>query len=313
MTEVPYISWIGHGATCLSAPDTFADATMSLFSIETDTTAVQNLVDALLNPVAPGRVRYAPALSAAIFSFSDNARCTSTADAIGFMPGRETMILVPLWEFHGTNPLPSRLVFWAPYIFIDYTIGLVTGREVWGWPKAFARIGVDTDAPGAGFSCRTTVFPVLAPTTPAQDVVLYRIFRTNEGAKSEPWDSAGAAARGAVRGLLEGIAEDALQMLTRQPEIPCVVLKQFRTSDDPTICCYQAIVNSPIAVTNFAAGGPLFDSFTAEIATCESHRIVFDLLGTMPTSPTTRLPIRFAGWARIDYAALPGSAVIVAT
>jgi hypothetical protein len=313
MTDVPYISWIRHGATNLSAPDTFTDATMSLFSIETDATAVQNLVDALLNPAAGGRVRYSPALSVAIFSFSDAARCTSKVDAIGFMPGRETMILVPLWEFHGINPLPSRLVFWAPYIFIDYTIGLVTGREVWGWPKAFARIGVDTDAPGADFSCRTTVFPVFAPTTPAQDVILYRIFKTQESAETQPWESARQAAHGAVRGLLDGMAEDALQLLVLQPQIPCVVLKQFRTSDVPTLCCYQAIVNSPIAVTNFGGGGPLFDSFTAEIATCESHRIVFDLLGTMPTSPTTRLPIKFAARAKIDYAALPGSAVIVAT
>jgi hypothetical protein len=313
MTDVPYISWIKHGATNLSPPDTFAGANINLFSIETDATAVQNLVDALLNPAAGGRVRYAPALSVAIFSFSDTARCSSKVDAIGFIPGRETMILVPLWEFHGSNPLPSRLVFWAPYIFIDYTIGLVTGREVWGWPKAFARIGVGADAPGADFSCRTTVFPVLAPTTPAEDVILYRVFKTQAGAETELWESAKEATQGAVWGLLDGLAEDALQILSLQPQIPCVVLKQVRTSDVPAICCYQAIVNSPIAVTSFGSGGPLFDSYTAEIATCGSHTIVFDLLGTMPTSPTTRVPVKFAAWAKVDYAALPGTAVVVAT
>lgn len=313
MTGVPYISWLGHGAANMSPPDTFTGAKMHLFGVDTDATAVQTLVDTLLNPAAGGRVRYAPALSTAILSFSDAPRCTSQIDAIGFIPGRETMILVPLWEYHAGTPLPIRLVFWAPYVFIDYTIGLVTGREVWGWPKTIARIGVASDAPGADFSCRTTIFPVFRPTTLAQDAVLYRVVQTQAGAQAPPWKSAADAGLGMVFGLLGGLAEDVLQALAFQPEIACVVLKQFRESDDPTTCCYQAIVNSPIALTGFGGGGPLLDSFTVEITTCESHTIVRDLLGTTPTSATTSLPVKFAAWAAVDYAALAGSAVVVAT
>jgi hypothetical protein len=313
MTAAPYISWIGHGAANMAAPATFTDATMTLFGIETSTAAVQNLVDTLLNPAAGGSVRYVPALPVAIISFSDSPKCTSQVDAIGWIPGRETMILVPLWECIAGHLLPNRLVFWAPYVFIDYTIGLVTGREVWGWPKVLARIGVATDAPGADFSCQTTIFPVLAPTTRAEDAVLYRVVQTQPGAAAPPWTSAPEAALGMIEGLLGGLAEDVLRTLAFQPKIECVVLKQFRTSDDQNTCCYQAIVNSPIALTGFAGGGPLFDRFTLEITTCQSHAIVSDLLGTAPQPGSTSLPVIFAAWAKVDYAALPGTAVVVAT
>jgi hypothetical protein len=223
------------------------------------------------------------------------------------------MILVPLLEFLAGDLVPNRLVYWAPYVFIDYTIGLVTGREVWGWPKVLARIGVPADAPGADFSCQTTIFPVLAPTTRAQDAVLYRVVPTQAGADATPWTSAEEAAQGAVEGLLGGLAGDFLKALAIEPQLDCVVLKQFRTSDQPNISCYQAIVNSPIKLTGFTDGGPLFDQFTVEITTCASHAIVSDLLGRMPTSPTTSLPVKFAAWATVDYEALPGGAVVVAT
>jgi hypothetical protein len=313
MTEIAYIPWIRHGAANMAPPDTFTGAKMNLFGIETSMAAVQKLVDTLLNPAAGGHVRYTPAMPVAIFSFCDSPKCTSLVDAIGWIAGRETMILVPLWENLPDRPLPGRLVFWAPYVFIDYTIGLVTGREVWGWPKTLARIGLGADAPGADFSCQTTIFPVLAPTTPAQDAVLYRVVQTQAGAVAQPWRNAAEAARETIEGLLGGLAGDFLRALAIQPQMDCVVLKQFRTSDQPNICCYQAIVNSPIKVTSFTDGGPLFDQFTVEIATCESHAIVSDLLGVVPTSATTSLPVTFAAWATVDYEALPGAAVVVAT
>lgn len=312
MSVVPYISWIGHGAANIAPPDSFTGATMNLFSIATSMAAVQNLVDTLLNRAGGGSVHYAPALPVAIFSFSDSPQCTSLADPIGFIPGREAMILVPLWENLTGRPIP-RLVFWAPYIFIDYTIGLVTGREVWGWPKVMAQIGVPTDGPGADFSCRTTIFPVLAPTTAAQDAVLYRIVKAQAGAAAPSWTSAAEAALGTLEGLLGGLTEDVLRALALQPQIDCVVLKQFRTSDDPKVCCYQAIVNSPIALTGFHGGGPLLDDFTVEITTCASHAIVYDLLGAAPNPGSTSLPVTSATWAAVDYAALPGSAIVVAT
>lgn len=314
MSAAPYISWLGHGLANFAPPEVFTGANFHLFAIQTSTAAVQKLVDTLLNPAGGGQVRYDAALPVAILTFCDAAKCSSQAQPIGWTPGREAMILVPLWEFRSGNPLPSRLVFWAPYIFIDYTIGLVSGREIWGYPKVFARIAVAADQPGGDDSCQTTIFPKFAASTAAQNAVLYRVVQTQAAAQAAaPWQNAAEAGRAVIEGLLGGLAADVLQALSVQPRADCVVLKQFRETSVPTQACYQAITDSPIALTGFSGGGLLSGQFTVEITTCDSHTIVSDLLGTAPGPVSTVLPVTFAAWASIDYSALPGSDIVVVT
>jgi hypothetical protein len=315
MSTAPYISWIGHGAANFAPPEVFTGANFHVFAIEASMAAVQNLADALLNPAGGGQVSYKAALPVAILSFSDAAQCTSQAEPIGWLPGREAMILIPLWEFRTGDLLPSRLVFWAPYIFIDYTIGLVSGREIWGWPKVFAKIGVAADKPGGDFSCQTTIFPTLAANTQAQDVVLYSVAQTGTAAQpaQKPWGNAVEAGQAIAQGLLGGLAADVLEALSIQQQVACVALKQFRVPNAPALACYQAIVDSPIALTGFSGGGLLLDPFTVEITTCESHTIVADLLGRAPDPGSTTLPVTFAAWAAVDYSALPGDNVVVTT
>jgi len=314
MSTAPYISWLGHGLASFAPPEVFTGANFHLFTIQASTAAVQQLVETLLNPAGGGQVRYDAALPVAILTFCDAAKCTSQAQPIGWLPGREAMILLPLWEFRSGNPLPSRLVFWAPYIFIDYTIGLVSGREIWGYPKVFARITVAADQPGADYSCETTIFPKLAPSTPAKNAVLYRVVQAQPAVQApEPWQDAAEAGRAVTQGLLGGLAADVFQALSTQPRVDCVVLKQFRETSAPTLACYQAITDSPIALTGFSAGGLLPGQFTVEIATCDSHTIVSDLLGTTPGPVSTVLPVTFAAWASVDYSALPGKDIVVVT
>jgi hypothetical protein len=308
-----YISWLGHGLANFAPPEVFSGATFSIFAIDASTTAIQNIVDTLLNPAGGDAVRYEAALPVAILTFCDAAKCTSQAQPIGWLPGREAMILVPLWEFRSGVLLPSRLVFWAPYIFVDYTIGLISGREIWGWPKVYARISVAGDATGADYSCQTTIFSTLAANTLAQNVVLYRVGQVQGGAAPAPWQNAVEASEAMIEGLLGGLAADVAQALSAQPQVDCVVLKQFRETSVPSQACYQAITDSPIGLTAFSGGGPLSGQFTVEITTCESHAIVTDLLGIAPDPVSTVLPVTFAAWAAVDYSALPGNDIVVVT
>ena len=116
-------------------PDAFADAIISAFVIDADRKAIQTLADNLLNPAGKGTLRYESVLPIAMLSFLDSARSTSLADRLGWVPGRECAIWVPLVERRPGSAFGARVVFWSPYIFVTYAIGLVTGREVWGWPK----------------------------------------------------------------------------------------------------------------------------------------------------------------------------------
>jgi hypothetical protein len=307
MPAIPFISWIGHGAASLSVPGVFTNATMHFFGTMADTGAMQRVTDTLLNAAAGGVVNYQAIAPVALFSFVDVEKCTSSVDNIGWLPGRECAIWIPLLERETDNPFHLRPVLWAPYVFIDYTIGMLTGREVWGWPKVAATIAVDPD-----FVCSTTFFRTFDSTARGSTGPLYRIRR--QGARAQQPASAwrdGAAAAGAIlAGLLGEFGGKLMTALQVQPLVPSVCLKQFRDSAAPADACYRALVNSPVRITQFHGGGLLTDSYELEITTCRSHQIIYDLLGQQPNTETTRLPIHWAGWVKVDFEALPGNVIV---
>jgi hypothetical protein len=291
-----------------------------MFAIEADTTAMQRLADAALNAAAGNAVRYQTFAPFALLTFADMARCTSGIDAMGWLPGRECAMFVPLLEREPDNPFHLRFVLWAPYIFIDYAIGMATGREVWGWPKVAAQIDIaptkSTDTP---FVCNTTYFKTFDPSLPGEIGPLYRIRRLSRPSQppSNEWQSGVSAARaiigdlgGRIGKVVGDLAGQISQTLGLQPLVPSVCLKQFRDSATPEHACYSAIVNSPIRITRFYGGGPLTDTLELEITTCRSHQIVQDLLGRDPDPNTTIVPIRWAAWVRVDFHALSGSTIV---
>lgn len=313
MSSKRFISWVGHGAASLAPPGVFSGAKAWVFAIDADTKALQTLTDTLLNPAGKGVVRYEALLPVAMLSFLDIARCTSDVDTLGWLPGRECAIWVPLVERRLGSVFGGRVVFWSPYIFINYTIGMVTGREVWGWPKVAARIGVANDTPGnPEFFCTTTIFRTFSPGTKGEDALLYRVIREKADPKpSPPWKSAADAVAGLVGRFFGSLAGDLLNALQLQPTVPCIALKQFRSAANAEQACFQAIVESPVALSGFSGGGLLTDTYSLEITTCESHRIVLDLLGRPPDPGITTLPVRAAAWLSGDFKALPGRDIVV--
>lgn len=314
MSTIPYISWLGHGAANLAPPGVFTDAKAAIFVIEADTAAIQKLVDTLLNPAGGGIVRYEAIGPVAMLSFMDIARCTSGTDIAGWLPGREAAVWIPLVELHSGNPLADRLVMWSPYIFINYTIGMVIGREDWGWPKVLADIAVASDGQSApAYSVKTTFFPTLAAATQGVTGQLYSV--TGGSALHSPqssWRNGIEAVEALTGALLGGVADVLIKALNLSPQAPSVALKQFREPGAPQTACYQAITDSPIAVTAFHGGGLLDGQWELEVTTCESHPVVRDLLGRTPDPGSTKLPVKFAAWVVIDFEALAGHTIVAA-
>jgi len=224
MSSTPFISWVGHGAASLAQPGMFSGAKGWVFAIDAKVAATQTLADALLNPAGDGKVRYDAFAPIALLSFLDIAKSTSLVDQLGWVPGRECAIWVPLIEHKPGSISGARLVFWSPYIFINHTIGMLTGREVWGWPKVLARIGVASDTPGSPeFFCTTTIFRTFSPNTQGEDALLYRVSRAKAGPNPPPpWESAAEAAAGLLESLLGGLAGHLLSALRLQPTVPCI-------------------------------------------------------------------------------------------
>jgi len=80
-----------------------------------------------------------------------------TAQGIGWDADHEVGFFIPLNESGG--PAGERLVFWSPYIFIDSALGMVTGREIWGFRKTMGETGMPVN-PGdpAHYWTKTTLF-----------------------------------------------------------------------------------------------------------------------------------------------------------
>jgi hypothetical protein len=304
-----FISWIGHGAASLAPPALFTGVAAHLFAFKANNRAMQCLTDTLLNRASDGTVRYDVIGAKSLVTFMDIAQCTSQPDAIGWVPGRECALWVPLLETW-RNQHPPRIVFWTPYIFIDYTIGMLTGREVWGWAKVWAKIAVPdhASAAAAAFTCSTTVFDRFGPQT--QGVMKPLVTVAGKSPLGHPppaWTNGRVAASYLADHLVSGVPSESLHALAMQPMLPAVAMKQFRDSEDPTCACFQAIVDSPARVTRFTGGAPLAaGDFTLEIATCESHRIIQDFLGAEPSPGSTVLPVELAAWLAFDFEALPG-------
>ncbi len=307
--QPPYISWLRHGAVDARPPAYFSNVTGYSFVLDASQSAMQKLVDELLAPATQGKVSYTVAGAATLVTFMDVARCGSTPDNIGYIPARECEFWIPLVERRAGEPAHDRLVMWAPYIFIDDDIGLVTGREVWGWSKALGRITVATDAPTAParFACETNIMPVFDPNKPMRKAELFSV------TGSQP---IGVTPTGPA-GLLEFLtalfgefAALAFELFHLQLKLPAIALKQFRDSANPNRACYQAIVNTPCQVTKLEGGHMLADAFTLSVTTCESHQIVRDLFGVDPSPGVTTRPVRIAGTVRFDMVAEPGDVVV---
>ena len=314
MSTIPFISWLGHGAADLAPPGVFTGATASCFGFQANQDAMQALADKLLNPAGGGVVRYRVVGDLGMVSFMDIQQCSSGTDIVGWLPGRETALWVPLLETYPADPNRYRVVFWAPYIFINYAIGMIIGRDTWGWPKVMADITVASDNPAAPvFQCATTYFPTLSQSTQGVTGPLFSINGLPAGGvRGRGWTTPLQAFEGIAAGLLSGLGEQLIKILGAGPQVPSVAVKQFRQPGAATTACYQAICDSPIEITAFSGGDVYPDGLSLEITTCESHQIVADFLGVPPGQGSTTVPIAFGGWVGINFQALTGDVIVSA-
>jgi hypothetical protein len=203
-------------------------------------------------------------------------------------------------------------VFWTPYVFIDYSIGMATGREVWGWPKVGATIRMPwDDGQGPFCECTTLIFREFDPQREGKiEPLLSVVSAAAANPGPSQWNSPGDAVQALAGGLAGELAEAALA-LGLMPAVPVVQLKQFPDSANPSQACYQALVNSPCQLTAFTGGGVLNGDYTIQVANCASHQIIGDLLGGPPAGGvgTTNLQVTQAAWAAFDFEALLGDTV----
>lgn len=338
-----YIEDLGHGSTSHAAPIGISDCSGHGFVLKADRKRVQTFVDSQLNKVAPGKVNYR-AFPVVLHCYLSSPKAYSVAEDVGYVKETESVFLLLLLELRAWK-FP-RLVFWAPYMFIDSPGCMTTGREVWGFRKAMARIELTSADSAPVFSVRTQVFKTFDPNREAEnDFPLIKVIGGHDAAVGpNVWSDFETARRSVGQriselwakeeGLLKGVplkgqlGKMAVQLRKELPPmakllqhfstgkpkvLPTVNLKQFRDVADSTRACYQALVDTPSTLSDLEGGGFLKGDYELLINSAASFEIVKDL-GLTPSQPASegpaRIPVLFGFWAKLGLFGGPHGTVI---
>jgi hypothetical protein len=277
------------------------------------------LADRLLNAPARGAVEYVPAGPFVSLVCADigraQARDAPDRDR-GWLPERDIAFWVPLLagKRAGSTFVPERLVWFLPYVFVDNEAAVVTGREIFGFPKQAGTLRFPSDeGSGGAFSVDALVlrnespeeratFGRLLTVVPAAPGPSAATLARDHGATMEETLRAHGAAllervfKGAAPGVLA--AADVIGLLTRgflERSVPMVFLKQFRDVADPSRACYRAVVEAPAVLDRWYGGGPL-----------PAHRVILEHADSHPFVEDLGLPGREvetlnATWMNYDF------------
>jgi uncharacterized protein with NAD-binding domain and iron-sulfur cluster len=311
-----YVSQLGHGEQSSLPPGVIEGGMGWWFAVRADAGAMQTLVDAQLNAPSGGKgPNYRVLGSHMLISMLDADRLTTPAEEVGYVPDQECGLWIPMLVWSGLIP---RIVFWMPYIFINSSAGMCTGREVWGYPKEISSFVIPRHPETAdAFVVNATVFRALDSRVMGTFEPIIQITRTSgapsTGVVAGAWSGFEEAARAvakelaqggvhfSVHGVEEGIAAAKLGL---SMNVPLANLKQFRDVQDPTRACYQAITEGPIRMDSFGGGWFLPGGYTLTITPAQSHQIVEDF-----GLASNIVPVELAFWMRMGFSAMPGKAM----
>lgn len=259
-----------------------SDAKLVVFGLPARQEALEALVDAHFHHPSGGAVRYRPAAPLVIFGCAriGTARMASDDRDRGRLSEVDVAFWVPLV---GTRrvagvEVADRLVWFHPWIFVDSSAAVVHGREIYGFPKAFASFAFQDDGHGlASFSLDALVLLRLGGDVPNEMRRLITV--TRERLEDRDRDLGTLEAYLSPFRELTGLGpiEELRTRVLASHEVRIVFLKQFRDITDGQRACYQAICEAPAVITRFRRMRALRGDYRMKIESYASHRIAEDL------------------------------------
>ncbi len=313
------------GDLVLAHPIECLHTTTYAFLIEADWDALVATCDRAFAEPSGGAVVVRPIMPLVAVVAADIRRGQASAPPDrdkGWSTERDLGFWIPCarGRLDGDGDLAVDQVGWyQPYLFIDNPAAVFTGRETFGFAKAFATC----DVPGhrddpSRFRVTTQVIERFAPSARAEIGELYRLERTDDGplgTLESTFDNVLEAfvkveARLLLRALGPGrVPRPTFALLRnlydglRDGLVPMFFLKQFRDVADPTTACYQAIVEAPCRLGAWRGGGYL-PEHVLTIRDVDSHPIARDL--GLPDRP---IETGWGLWADFDFTIEPGQAL----
>jgi len=242
-------------------------------------------------------------------------------DALGVVPELEAAIWVPVQD----KTTGER--YWTlPYMYVDRAAAMAAGRETYGFPKQVGEIMIDGTDPPRSLLARVSTINTFGPKASVTDEDVISVTRPSLAqASSVQWADAttmchefvadSATARGvpAAGGRLQSLVATGLsavqgssRALADAPEVaalllegflegrlPVLLLKQFRSCEDPDAACYQAIVNANFVIKASRGAGRLPDDYVVDLAMLAGSPLVADLGLPTQSQPTVAFTLDF--------------------
>jgi hypothetical protein len=243
------------------------------FVLEGNSNNLQYLCDKYLNQPAKGQVQYRPVSNYIILTFDSIGNITSTdspdSQKGSFSEAGEVIFWILTKSERG-------LALFIPYIFVNSSPALASGREVYGFPKEWGwfQIPHDFRAPQL-FTLETVAIKSFSPQAKAIRQQLLEIKQIQGDYNStNPWLNKNP--KDILSSLFKSVIPDLVCDLIKE-EMPVVFLKQFRDVQDSSKACYQAIVEAKVKLEKLYEVCPLGQKFQVSIQNFDSHPIVTDL------------------------------------
>lgn len=287
------------------APYFQKDAQLAAFMFGADIASLTTLCDQTLNSLESSPYKYVPLTSSLLLVYSD--MLVSSLDErdsqVGFIPETEIgfWVLTIAMKKTSTGHVPHHLAWFLPYILVDESNSIATGREVYGFNKQAGEFSKPQDVTFPQFTADVLGFKQFAPTAIAQKERLLELNPTSAGSTQSMWKNWDTAKIEFMSGLLGyirpdlagGIIEFAARAIT--DNIPLVFLKQFRHSADSQKACYKAIVEAPLKVKEFYSGGLFSQPHKLTLNHLDSHPFARKL-GMQGEQTST-----ISAWIKVDF------------
>ncbi|WP_414753479.1 hypothetical protein [Anabaena sp. CCY 9910] len=307
---------------------------MYAFVVEGSMAKLQEVCDKYLNDPNNGEIEYRPAMNYLILTFNkiDSLSSINPPDYDKGTVFEEEAIfwmLTVVGKRVGPLFIAERLAWFMPYLYVNNSPILVSGREVYGFFKQLGTFQIpDLNQEPDLLTVDTLVFKDFSPTSKSIDARLLEVKRVSTGEKHEAiktWDTFEEAVRAIASLLFENdeIIFPGLQLPFNLLEyllakiVPLVTLKQIRDVENSKKACYQALIESPMQLQTFY-GGKLFgfngfgDQFQLKINNFASQPIVQDLglyKGYSPGSESINIPVKLGFVLNFDFTLKDGKTV----
>ncbi|WP_445632871.1 hypothetical protein NSTC745_04455 [Nostoc sp. DSM 114161] len=314
---------------CFLQPFNLKNANVYGFFLEGSLEKLQKLCDKYLNEPSDGKVQYRPATNYVLMTFAtiDSLSSIERPDSEKVYCSEEEAVfwvVAVAGKQIGSAFVGERLVCFMPYIFVNDSPILVSGREIYGICKeiGFFQIPHPEEKPEL-FTVDTLAWKNFSSEAHAKKQRLLEVVQIEKQDKTQREQTLNTPDElmELIRKLIfqnQGNIEipsfgwslplNIIESLTYK-SVRTVFLKQFRDIEDGRRACYQAIVECLMKISQYHQGkilsfGDIGDKFELKIYNFASHPIVEELgLQGIESleKESVRLPIKLAYWLNFDF------------